>query len=125
MEDWVKVGAEVASVGFGQRKSVTFSRINRIGRMWLFLDNGEKFHILGLDRSEGKYGGQIFKLFPPDHPRVLDVKYELEAKKIMGDAIRLAKKFVESPNTSNAEQVVLALLPFTTFQLADQTDTEQ
>lgn len=123
MEDWVKVGAEVASIGFGQRKTLTYSKINRIGRAWIFLDNGEKFHLLGLDRAEGRgYGSQTFKLFPADHPRVLDTEYELQAKGIMSDALKKAKTFVEKPTTENAEAAVLAMLPFTNYVL--QSDHE-
>lgn len=119
-EEWVKVGAEVASIGTGQHKSVTYSKINRIGKMWLFLDNGEKFHNLGLDRAEGPLvGGRTYRLFPADHPRVREVELDIQVKRVMKDAAKAASEFVADPTVANAEKAVLALLPFTKWDLVD------
>ena len=120
MEDWIKVGADVASVGSGQHKSVTYSKIDRIGKMWLFLENGEKFHVLGLDRAEGPLvGGRTFRLFPADHPRVKEVELDIKVKRVMREASKAAAEFVADPSVPNAEKAVLALLPFTKWDLVD------
>lgn len=123
MEEWVKIGAEVASVRKGQNKRVTFSKINRIGARWLFLDNGEKFHTLGLDRREGgTIGGTEYKLYPADHEVVKSIQMDLEVRKIMQEAVKTAQTFVDRPTTENAEKTVLALLPFTQFLLQSNHD---
>jgi hypothetical protein len=123
VEEWIKVGAEVASVCGGQHKSVTFSKIARIGKRWLFLENGEKFHTLGLDRGEGPViGGRTYRLYPADHPKVREVQMDLEIRSIMRQAIKAAQEFTERPTTQNAEKAVLALLPFTPFLLQSSHD---
>lgn len=118
--DWVKVGAEVASVCFGQHKSVVRSKIDRIGKVWLFLENGEKFHILGLDRAEGPVvGGRTYRLFPTDHPRVREIELDIQVKRVMQEASKAAAAFVDDPSVENAERAVLALIPFTKWHLVD------
>lgn len=119
-EEWVKVGAEVASVRTGQHKLVTYSKIDRIGKMWLFLENGEKFHVLGLDRAEGPLvGGSIYRLFPADHPRVKETELDIQVKRVMKDAAKAAQAFVDDPTVANAESAVIALIPFTKWTLTD------
>lgn len=118
VEDWVQVGAEVASVRLGQRKSVTFSKINRIGKAWLFLDNGEKFHKLGLDRQEGgNIGGTSYRLFPADSSKVQEYLLDIEVKKIMESSVRLAEKFAKDPDVEIATSLVEALIHFTPYKL--------
>lgn len=119
IEDWVKVGAEVASVRLGQRKSVTFSKINRIGKTWLFLDNGEKFHKLGLDRKEGgNIGGTLYRLYPANSDKVKEYQLDIEVKKIMESSVKLAEKFAKDPDVGTATTLVEALIHFTPYRLA-------
>lgn len=118
MEDWIEVGAEVASVARGQHRKVTFSRISRIGKRWLILENGEKFHILGLDRQEGGLvGGVTYRLYQPGNPIVQNVLLDIEARSTMRAALKAAEDFVANPSPENAEVTIKALLPFTTLVL--------
>lgn len=119
-ESWVVVGADVASIRFGQQKSITYSKISRVGKAFLTLENGEKFHVLGLDRQEGpNIGGSFYKLFPANSERVQQISEDMEIKKIMKSAAKNAEKFVKDPTVPGAEETILALLPFTRWDIFD------
>ncbi len=118
IEDWIKPGTEVVSVRMGQHKMATHSKINRVGKAWIILDNEERFHILGLDRGEGPVvGGQTYRLFKADDPRVREIELDIEVRRVMKNASDACKAFVDDPSVKNAERVVLACLPYTPFVL--------
>lgn len=118
VEEWVRPGTEVVSAGLGQRKSLTHSKIDRVGKMWIILENGEKFHKLGLDRAEGPVvGGQSFRLYKSDDPQVEKLVLDLEVQKVMKNASDACKAFVADPSVENAKRVVLACLPYTDYVL--------
>lgn len=120
MEDWVKKGTEVASVATGQLNRVEFSKINRVGKRWLFLDNGEQFHVLALDRQEGVAGARtLYKLYQANDPRIIEFQTELEIKKIMREAVQTASEFSKNPTVENAKRTIVALLPYTEWSLSD------
>ena len=117
-QDWVKPGTEVASVRFGQNKFVTYSKINRVGKVWLFLDDGQKFHKLGLDRKEGgTIGGTVYRLYKADDPVLAEHELDVGVKKVLTTATKLAKEFVENPTIEGATHVVEALILFTRYEL--------
>ena len=118
VKDWVKPGTEVASVRLGQNKFVTYSKIDRVGKAWLFLEDGQKFHKLGLDRREGgAIGGTIYKLYKADDPILVEHELDVGVKKVMSTATKIAKEFAENPTVEGATQVVEALILFTPYEL--------
>lgn len=117
-EEWVAPGVEVASVRMGQHKTVTYTKIARIGKMWVMLESGERFHKLGMDRGEGPVvGGQTYRLFQASDPRVREIELDIEVQRVMKSASDACKAFVADPSVENAERVVLACLPYTPFVL--------
>ena len=123
-DDWVKPGAEVVSVRLGQHKAMTRSKIARIGKAWIILENDERFHKLGLDRAEGPItGGQTYRLYHADDPHVKTIELDIEVQKIMKNATDACKAFVADSSVQNAERVVLACLPYTDFLLQSSKKT--
>lgn len=125
MEDWVKKGTEVASVATGQLNRVEFSKINRVGKRWLFLDNGEQFHVLALDRQEGVAGARtLYKLYQADDPAVAAAKLNVEVRRVMQEASKAAEEFIKDPSVLNAKKAIVALLPYTSWALTDDLDSK-
>lgn len=125
-DEWVKPGAEVVSVRMGQNKAMTRTTIARVGKMWIMLENGEKFHKLGLDRGEGPVvGGQTYRLYHASDPKVKTIELDIEVQKIMKNASDACKAFVADPSVENAERVVLACLPYTPFVLESNHEDEK
>ena len=117
-EAWVKPGTKVASVRLGQRKEVVYSKIDRIGKVWLFLENGQRFHKLGLDRQEGgAIGGARYRLYRANDPNVQEHQMDIDIKKIMTTATKLAEEFYKEPSVEAATGLVEALIHFTPYEL--------
>lgn len=124
-EAWVKKGTEVASVATGQLNRVEFSKINRVGKRWLFLDNGEQFHVLALDRQEGVAGARtLYKLYKADDPAVAAAKINVEVRRVMHEASKAAEEFIKDPSVMNAKKAIVALLPYTSWALTDDLDSK-
>ena len=118
IKNWVKPGTEVASVRLGQNKEVTYSKIDRVGKAWLFLEDGQKFHKLGLDRREGGVvGGTNYRLYKADDPVLHEHELDVGVKRVMSTATKAAKEFAENPTVEGATKVVEALILFTPYEI--------
>lgn len=123
---WICKGTEVASVRLGQNRLVTYSKIDRVGKRYLFLENGEKFHALGLDRQVGGLvGGTNYRLYKADDPLLAEIELDIAVKKTMNAAATLATEFSTNPTVGLAEDLVQLLIPFTRWELKDYENNQE
>ena len=111
--EWLTVGARVASVSgtrFAGRR-IRFAKVDRIGNRDVVLDDGQRFNVTRLSRTDGGAWGTTTVLMSADDPRVAEWVEEIRrdrlvtSAKVAADNFRLGK--------IQAFEAILALAPLT------------
>ena len=111
--DWLTVGARVASVrsvDYGRTQEVKFAHVDRIGKRDVVLDDGERFNVTRLTRSEGSWGATT-ALMDANDPRVAMFVEQQRVRRARTSAIYAGGQFRQGK--ASAADVILALAPLT------------